>query len=118
MCEQVHLFVLCVVEWYFNGPTAVATYSETTSRPETALRICGDEENRTLNPRLANSDQSVRRCRFRSLTCADSSSMIAEYRRCATARQHYWQHSTAVAMNAAHFRPGRIGGVRKALGGC
>jgi hypothetical protein len=44
--------------------------------------------------------------------------MIAEYRCCATARQHYWQHSTAVALNAAHFRPGRIGGVRKALGGC
>ena len=61
------------------------------------VRPCGDEENRTLNPRLANSDQCVRRRLSASLTCANSSSMIAEYPRCAGSRQHFWQHSPAIA---------------------
>ena len=74
------------------------------------VRTCGDEENRTLNPRLANSDQTVRRCRFRSLTCADSSSKIAEYPWRASSRQHNWQHSTAVGRSHAQFRWGRIDG--------
>ena len=61
------------------------------------VRLCGDEENRTLNPRLANSDQCVRHRLSTSLTCANSSSMIAEYPRCAGSRQHFWQHSPAIA---------------------
>ena len=40
------------------------------------FRTCGDEENRTLNPRLANSDQCVRHRLSTSLTCANSSSLI------------------------------------------
>ena len=48
-------------------------------------------------PRLPNSDQCVRQRLSRSLTCANSSSMIAEYPRCAGSRQHYWQHSPAIA---------------------
>ena len=67
------------------------------------VRTCGDEENRTLNPRLANSDQCVRRRLSRYLTCANSSSMIAEYPRCAGSRQHNWQHSSA-------FAGGQMGG--------
>ena len=48
-------------------------------------------------PRLPNSDQCVRRRLSRSLTCANSSSMIAGYPRCAGSRQHYWQHSPGIA---------------------
>jgi hypothetical protein len=75
----------------------------------------GDEENRTLNPRLANSDQCVRRRLSRSLTCANSSSMIAEYPCCAGSRQQSWQHSAAVAGGQAGGDwglPGSISGCR------
>ena len=48
-------------------------------------------------PRLPNSDQCVRHRLSTSLTCANSSSMIAEYPRCAGSRQHFWQHSPAIA---------------------
>ena len=48
-------------------------------------------------PRFPNSDQCVRHRRGTSLTCASSSSMIAEYPRCAGSRQHFWQHSPAIA---------------------
>ena len=61
-------------------------------------------------PRLPNSDQSVRRCRFRSLTCTDSSSMIAQYLCRAGSRQHYWQHFPAVGRSHAQIRMGRIDG--------
>ena len=80
------------------------------------VRPCGDEENRTLNPRLANSDQSVRRCRFRSLTCADSSSMIEKYLCRAGSRQQNWQHSPAVGRSHAQIRWGRIDGTRSTIG--
>jgi hypothetical protein len=51
--------------------------------------------------RLPLSDQCVRQRLSRSLTCADSSSMIAQYPRCAGSRQHNWQHSPAIAGDQA-----------------
>ena len=83
------------VVWLYQPEIATELGPRRDRKPQ--VRTCGDEENRTLNPRLANSDQCVRRRLSRSLTCANSSSMIAEYRCCAGSRQHYWQHSPAIA---------------------
>jgi len=76
-----------------SGVAAVGVHADparglTTSSETPQVSTFGDDENRTLNPRLANSDQCVRRRLSRSLTCANSSSMIAEYRCCAGSRQH------------------------------
>ena len=57
------------------------------------VRTCGDEENRTLNPRLANSVHCVRRCAPWPLTCADSPGKTDGVRAGRSARQHNWQHS-------------------------
>ena len=57
------------------------------------FRTCGDEENRTLNPRLANSAHCVRRCAPWPLTCADSPGKTVGVRAGRSARQHHWQHS-------------------------
>ena len=67
-------------------------------------------------PRLPNSDQCVRHRLSTSLTCANSSSTIAEYPRCAGSRQHFWQHSPAVGRSHAQIRWGRIDGTRSTIG--
>jgi len=58
---------------------------------KTQVRPCGDEENRTLNPRLANSIHPVRHGPGNALTWVDSPAATAEVRSCRPARQHNWQ---------------------------
>ena len=81
-----------------SGVAAVGVHADpprglTTSSETAQVSTCGDDENRTLKPRLANSAHCVRRCAPWPLTCADSPGKTVGVRAGRSARQHHWQHS-------------------------
>jgi len=81
-----------------SGVAAVGVHADparglTTSSETAQVSTCGDDENRTLKPRFANSVHCVRRCAPWPLTCADSPGKTVGVRARRSARQHNWQHS-------------------------
>ena len=79
-----------------SGVAAVGVHADparglTTSSETPQVSTCGDDENRTLNPRLANSIHPVRHGPGNALTWVDSPAATAEVRSCRPARQHNWQ---------------------------
>src|SRR5664280_995589 len=81
-----------------SGVAAVGVHADparglTTSSETAQVSTCGDDEHRTLKPRLANSAHCVRRCAPWPLTCADSPGKTVGVRAGRSARQHHWQHS-------------------------
>jgi hypothetical protein len=98
-----------------SGVAAVGVHADparglTTSSETAQVSTCGDDENRTLKPRLANSVHCVRRCAPWPLTCADSPGKTDGVRAGPSARQHHWQHSIrrppAPTVLARSFRVG------------